>query len=259
MLDGRRPLLGDGVPRGAVGTRAASEAPCDVAVLVERDDAPPIDRRAPGDRRRSAAATTTGPRSSSRRGSRAATHAPMKLLGARAGRNGEGDASRVLSSASLVVQQLAGVTTEPVLVDPAENDLLEATQVAGPARDRPLRPLAAGGPRRAAGGDRQGCAGADPLRPSRHPAGGACSGGRQRDPLRLVARRAARARRLGAGAPQAPRVSPEGRSASPCPSSRSSRTRSRSSSSASQTAGSASARATWWPVNWPDDGVVDEL
>ena len=36
LLDGRRPLLGDGVPREEVGT-VLSDAPCDVAVLVARE------------------------------------------------------------------------------------------------------------------------------------------------------------------------------------------------------------------------------
>ena len=43
LLDGRRPLLGDGVPREGVGT-VLNEAPCDVAVLVAREGA----RVAPG-------------------------------------------------------------------------------------------------------------------------------------------------------------------------------------------------------------------
>ena len=37
LLDGRRPLLGEGVPRGAVG-QVLEQAPCDVAVLVERQE-----------------------------------------------------------------------------------------------------------------------------------------------------------------------------------------------------------------------------
>jgi hypothetical protein len=36
LLDGRRPLLGEGVPREDVGT-VLSEAPCDVAVVVARE------------------------------------------------------------------------------------------------------------------------------------------------------------------------------------------------------------------------------
>ncbi len=46
MLDGRRPLLGGGVPRGAVG-HVLAEAPCDVAVLVETARRPPIDAEHP--------------------------------------------------------------------------------------------------------------------------------------------------------------------------------------------------------------------
>ena len=49
--------------------------------------------------------------------------APLKLLGASHGGNGAGgeaerDASRLIGNASLVVQQLAGIPAEPVLVEP---------------------------------------------------------------------------------------------------------------------------------------------
>ena len=37
LLDGRRPLLGEGVPRGDVAT-VLRDAPCDVAVLVAREE-----------------------------------------------------------------------------------------------------------------------------------------------------------------------------------------------------------------------------
>ena len=39
LLDGRRPLLGEGVPRGDVAT-VLRDAPCDVAVLVAREEQP---------------------------------------------------------------------------------------------------------------------------------------------------------------------------------------------------------------------------
>ena len=48
LLDGRRPLLGEGIPRGPVG-EVLEKAPCDVAVLVERPGMPAIDAAAPGD------------------------------------------------------------------------------------------------------------------------------------------------------------------------------------------------------------------
>ena len=37
LIDGRRPLLGEGVPRGAVG-EVLAKAPCDVGVLVAKED-----------------------------------------------------------------------------------------------------------------------------------------------------------------------------------------------------------------------------
>ena len=128
LLDGRRPLLGEGVPRGAVG-HVLSHAPCDVAVLVERQDAPTIDAAHPvmtpfggGDHDWAALELAAW--------IAAAAGAPLKLLGA-AGGDGQGDASRLLGSASLVVQQFAGITTEPVLVNLTNGGLLEATKEAG--------------------------------------------------------------------------------------------------------------------------------
>ena len=80
LIDGRRPLLGGGVPRGDVGA-VLEKAPCDVAVLVARESV----RVAPGSTRRSscrsAAPSTTGRRSSSAAWLSSATGAPLKLLG----------------------------------------------------------------------------------------------------------------------------------------------------------------------------------
>jgi Kef-type K+ transport system membrane component KefB len=128
LLDGRRPLLGEGVPRGPVGD-VLERAPCDVAVLVERPGMPAIDAEHPvmvpfggGDHDWAALELAAWIAS--------ARQTPLKLLGA-ASSNGEGDASRVLSSASLVVQQLAGIVTEPVLVESANGGLLQATRGAG--------------------------------------------------------------------------------------------------------------------------------
>jgi Kef-type K+ transport system membrane component KefB len=126
MLDGRRPLLGEGVPRGAVG-QVLAQAPCDVAVLVERQEGPTIDADHPvmvpfggGDHDWAALELAAWIASS--------TDAPLKLIGAG---NGEGDASRVLDSASLVVRQLAGIETEPVLVNLSNGGIVPATEGAG--------------------------------------------------------------------------------------------------------------------------------
>jgi Kef-type K+ transport system membrane component KefB len=128
MLDGRRPLLGEGVPRGAVG-EVLEQAPCDVAVLVERKEGPTIDADHPvmvpfggGDHDWAALELAAWIAS--------ATGAPLKLIGAGNG-NGSGDASRVLDSASLVVRQLAGIETEAVLVNLSNGGIVPATQGAG--------------------------------------------------------------------------------------------------------------------------------
>ena len=129
LLDGRRPLLGEGVPRGAVG-EVLDHAPCDVAVLVERQGMPAIDAQHPvmvpfGGGEHDWAALELAAWIAT------AHDTPLKLLGARGAGNGGGDASDVLNSASVVVQQLAGVQTEAVLVDLADNGLLRATEGAG--------------------------------------------------------------------------------------------------------------------------------
>ena len=128
MLDGRRPLLGEGVPRGAVG-QVLEQAPCDVAVLVERQDRPTIDADHPvmvpfggGDHDWAALELAAWIAS--------ASESPLKLIGAANG-NGKGDASRVLDSASLVVRQLAGIETEPMLVNLANGGIVAATEGAG--------------------------------------------------------------------------------------------------------------------------------
>jgi Kef-type K+ transport system membrane component KefB len=128
MLDGRRPLLGEGVPRGAVG-QVLEQAPCDVAVLVERQDRPMLDAGHPvmvpfggGDHDWAALELAAW--------IAAASETPLKLIGASDG-NGQGDARRVLDSASLVVQQLAGIATEPLLVDVAGGGLVNAAAEAG--------------------------------------------------------------------------------------------------------------------------------
>jgi hypothetical protein len=127
LLDGRRPLLGEGIPRGPVGD-VLEKAPCDVAVLVERAGMPAISPEHPvmvpfggGDHDWAALELAAWIAS--------AHDTPLKLIGASS--NGEGDASRVLQSASLVVQQLAGVSTEALLVDLADGGLLRATEGAG--------------------------------------------------------------------------------------------------------------------------------
>jgi len=69
---------------------------------------------------RSSAPSTTGPRSSSGPGSRA--RSTPSCCSRAVGR----DASRLLASASLVVQRAIGVAARPLLVDPGQETLVEA-------------------------------------------------------------------------------------------------------------------------------------
>jgi nucleotide-binding universal stress UspA family protein len=122
LLDGRRPLLGEGVPRGEVGA-VLERAPCDVAVLVERAAAPSIGPERPvavafGGAEYDWGALELAAWIASAR------EAPLRLLGS-------ADASRLLGNASLVVQQLAGLAAEPVLVEPGREGVLRAAEDAG--------------------------------------------------------------------------------------------------------------------------------
>jgi Kef-type K+ transport system membrane component KefB len=129
LIDGRRPLLGGGVPRGDVGT-VLREAPCDVAVLVEREAPPVLGADHPivvpfGGADHDLAAVELAAWIASVRG------APLRLLGAsyRVGDEAR-DASRLLADTSLVIQQLTGVAAEPVLVEPGP-EVLDAAAGAG--------------------------------------------------------------------------------------------------------------------------------
>jgi Kef-type K+ transport system membrane component KefB len=129
VLNGRRPLIGEGVPRGDVGT-VLEKAPCDVAVLVEREGVPTIDAEHPvfvpfGGADHDWAALELAAWIASVR------DAPLRLLGAsHDGGGGERDASRLIANASLVVQQLAGIPAEPVLVEPGPQ-VIQAAKGAG--------------------------------------------------------------------------------------------------------------------------------
>jgi Kef-type K+ transport system membrane component KefB len=131
LLDGRRPLLGGAIPRGAVGSVLA-DAPCDVAVLVEHGGAvPEVDPDHAvlvpfGGATHDWAALELGAWIAASR------DAPLKLVGSATGAdNGAQDASRLLATASLVVQRMAGVSTEPVLAEPGRAGVLKAAEGAG--------------------------------------------------------------------------------------------------------------------------------
>jgi Kef-type K+ transport system membrane component KefB len=130
LLDGRRPLLGEGVPRGPVG-EVLLRAPCDVAVLVEREEGvTTIDQHRAvlvpfGGAEHDWAALELGAWIASSYG------APLRLLGAAGDDQGRRDASRLLGNASLVLQQLAGIPAEPLLVEPGREGIVRAAEDAG--------------------------------------------------------------------------------------------------------------------------------
>jgi nucleotide-binding universal stress UspA family protein len=57
--------------------------------------------------------------------------APLRLLGAAGDDQGRRDASRLLGNASLVLQQLAGIPAEPLLVEPGRAGIVRAAENAG--------------------------------------------------------------------------------------------------------------------------------
>jgi hypothetical protein len=57
--------------------------------------------------------------------------APLRLLGAAADDDGRRDASRLLANASLVLQRLAGIAAEPLLIEPGREGVLHAADGAG--------------------------------------------------------------------------------------------------------------------------------
>jgi hypothetical protein len=130
LTDGRRPLLGSGVPRGDMGTVLSKAVP-DVAVLVARDDATvELTDEAPvvvpfGGAQHDWAALELGAWIAS------ASDASLRLIGA-AAQAGEGkDVSGLLGSAALLVRQLRSVRTETIVAQPGRQGILEAAAGAG--------------------------------------------------------------------------------------------------------------------------------
>jgi Kef-type K+ transport system membrane component KefB len=130
LIDGRRPLLGEGVPRGDVGT-VLREAPCDVAVLVARDDQPVAPGPgAPvvvpfGGAEHDWAALELGAWIAS------AVQAPLKLLGAAGETDERARVTRLLGDAGLLVQQYAGISAQPVVAEPGRDAVVQAAAGSG--------------------------------------------------------------------------------------------------------------------------------
>jgi nucleotide-binding universal stress UspA family protein len=130
LVEGSRPLRGEGVPLGHVKD-VLQDASSDVAVLVGREGDPiELGPEAPilvpfGGAQHDWSALELGAWLA------AQTKAPLKLLGA-AGQTEEGKSvTRLLGDASLLVQQTVGIGTEPVVAEGGREGVLAAAQGAG--------------------------------------------------------------------------------------------------------------------------------
>ena len=119
-------LLEDGAPSAPLADVLA-EAPCDVALLVPRGDAPKGAVLVPfGGDEHDWAAVELGAWLARAAG------VPLRLAGAAAvPEHGRRDASRLLSHGALAVQRVLGISAEPLLTPPGEEGMLEASRDAG--------------------------------------------------------------------------------------------------------------------------------
>jgi len=130
LIEGRRRLVGEGVPLGEVRL-LLEKAPCDVAVLVAREATPiALGPQAPvlvpfGGAGHDWAALELGSWLA------ATTGAPLTLLGA-GGRSDESrSVTRMLADAALLVQQTTSVATEPLVVAGGRDGIIAAAADAG--------------------------------------------------------------------------------------------------------------------------------
>ena len=118
------------MPRGDVGAMLEG-AECDVAVLVSAggSEVAPADGSpivVPfGGAEHDWAALELGAWTAS------ATGAPLRLLGAADNEDERARVTRLLADASLLVQQFAGVSSEPLIIEPGRDAIVEASHAAG--------------------------------------------------------------------------------------------------------------------------------
>jgi nucleotide-binding universal stress UspA family protein len=130
LVEGRRRLIGEGVPLGEVAD-VLERAPSDVAVLIAREDSeirlgPDRPVLVPfGGAEHDWSALELGSWLA------ASTGAPLKLLGAGGQTDESGSVTRMLADAGLLVQQNTGVATEPLVVAGGRDGILAAAGDAG--------------------------------------------------------------------------------------------------------------------------------
>jgi DNA-binding SARP family transcriptional activator len=126
LTDAGDGLLVEGVPDRELSALLA-EAPCDVALLVPRDQTPAGPVLVPfGGAEHDWAAVELGAWLARSKG------VPLRLAGSAAvPERGRRDASRLLSHGALAVQRVLGISAEPLLIQPGEEGMLEASRDAG--------------------------------------------------------------------------------------------------------------------------------
>jgi Kef-type K+ transport system membrane component KefB len=130
LTDGRRRLIGEGVPLGDIG-ELMEEAASDVAVLVAKEGDPiKLGPGKPvvvpfGGAEHDWAALELGSWLASNTG------APLKLLGAAGQTDESKSVTRLLADAGLLVQQATGIPTEPVVVASGRDGIVAAAEQAG--------------------------------------------------------------------------------------------------------------------------------
>ncbi len=130
IADGRRPLLGGGVPRGPVGA-LLDRVESDIAVLVASDTEPiKPGPEAPvvvpfGGAEHDWAALELGAWIA------AATGSPLSLLGAAGDTTEGGKVTHLLGDASLLVQRFTGIAASPTIIEPGRDSVVSAAAGAG--------------------------------------------------------------------------------------------------------------------------------
>jgi len=130
LTEGRRRLIGEGVPFGEVGV-LLDRAACDVAVLIAREGDPIVlDHEHPvlvpfGGAEHDWAALELGSWLA------ASTGATLKLLGAISPTHQDTSVTRMLADAGLLVQGATGVAAEPLLITGGRDSIIQAASSAG--------------------------------------------------------------------------------------------------------------------------------
>jgi len=126
LADAPDGLLDEGAPDAQL-TALLEETPCDVALLVRRDETPAGPVLVPfGGAEHDWAAVELGAWLAH------AEQVPLRLAGAAAvPESGRRDASRLLSHGALAVQRVLGISAEPLLTPPGEEGMLDASRDAG--------------------------------------------------------------------------------------------------------------------------------